>query len=306
MTENIVVIVGPTAVGKSALALLLAERFGGEVITADSRQVYRYMDIGTAKPSLQERARVPHRMIDLVEPSQAYSVSTYREEGEKVLRRLAAERKPAFVAGGTGFYIRALLDGLSLPQVTPDPDFRAQMRREARDIGAVELWKRLEQVDSASAARIHPHNLPRLIRALEVVNGLGGPVPWLEPGPAHEALFIGLAMDRTRLHAVSDARVDAQIEAGLVDETRHLLVMGYDPTGPALDGFGYREVIAYLDGRLSLPEAIAAYQAATRRYIRRQMTWFRSDDRIQWFDAERNQEDRISELVGDWLARSSG
>lgn len=306
MSEVIVVIVGPTAVGKSGLALRLARHFGGEIITADSRQVYRYMDIGTAKPSLEEQAMVPHQMIDLVEPSEVYTAGAYREEGERVLRRLEAERKPAFVAGGTGFYIRALLDGLSLPPVPPDSEFRARLQLEARDIGVAGLWTRLERVDPASAARIHPHNLPRVIRALEVIERLGGPVPRTQSGPERPALFIGLTMARDRLYAVADARVLSQIEAGLVEETQLLLAMGYDPASPALDGFGYREVIAFLDGRLSLAEAIAAYQAATRRYIRRQITWFRADSRIQWFDGEDEQEDRIAELVRDWLQRDAG
>jgi tRNA dimethylallyltransferase len=263
------------------------------------------MDIGTAKPSLEEQARVPHRMIDLVEPSQVYTAATYREEGDRVLRRLSAERKPAFVAGGTGFYIRALLDGLTLPPVPPNPDFRARLHQEARDIGPEGLWRRLERLDAASATRIHPNNLPRVIRALEVIEKLGRPVPQAGLGPQHAALFIGLTMDRDRLYAVSDARVQVQIEAGFVEETRLLLAMGYDPASPALDGFGYREMVAYLEGRISLPDAVAAYQAATRRYIRRQMTWFRADKRIQWFDVEQEQEDRIAQLVRDWLERSA-
>lgn len=289
--------------GKSALALDLAQRFDGEIITADSRQVYRYMDIGTAKPSLEERCLVPHHMIDVVDPSDVYTAGMYRKEGERLLARLAAKGKPAFVAGGTGFYIRALVDGLSLPPVPPDPGIRARLQQDARDIGSGGLWKRLEQADAASATRIHPNNLPRVIRALEIVETLGGPVPLSAPAPAREAQFVGLTMNRDRLYDIADARVIAQVEAGLVEETRLLLEMGYDPASPALDGFGYREAVAYLQNRLSLAEATGAYQAATRRYIRRQLTWFRSDSRIQWFDVEDNHERRITQLVRDWLEK---
>ena len=305
MPHAVIVIVGPTAVGKSALSLRLAERFGGEIVTADSRQVYRYMDIGTAKPTPQERVLVSHRMIDLVDPSQVFTAATYREEGERVLHRLAAEGRPAFVAGGTGFYVRALLDGLSLPPVPPDPELRARLRREAATLQSPALWQRLEQVDPASAARIHPNNLPRIIRALEVVETLGGPVPRSRPAPRHDALYIGLTMDRQRLHAIADARVREQVRAGLVEETQLLLTMGYSPAGPALDGFGYREIIAHIGGHLSLEEAIEGYQTATRRYIRRQMTWFRADTRIRWFDAAQSNGARIAATVDEWLEARS-
>jgi tRNA dimethylallyltransferase len=264
------------------------------------------MDIGTAKPALHEQRLVRHHMIDLVEPSQVYTAALYREEGERVLRRLAAERKPAFVTGGTGFYIQALLDGLALPPVPPDPELRARLRSEAREQGPLALWKRLEHVDPRSAARIHPNNLPRTVRALEVVEKLGGPVPAGKPERMAPALFVGLTMERERLHTVADARVVSQVEAGLLEETRLLLAMGYDPAGPALGGFGYREMVACIDGRLSLADAISAYQTATRRYIRRQMTWFRADSRIHWFDVESDGETEIVEMVRSWFALKEG
>lgn len=301
MAHGVVAVVGPTAVGKSALALWLTQQFGGEIVSADSRQVYRYMDIGTAKPSKADQALVPHRMIDLVEPSEVYTAALYRAEASRVLARLEAEGQPAFVVGGTGFYIRALLDGLSLPRVAPDPELRDRLRREAAREGSEALWRRLKHADPASAARIHPNNLPRTIRALEVLEKLGGPVPAEPPGPERNALYLGLTMDRTRLHAVADARVVAQVDAGLVEETRLLLAMGYEASSPALDGFAYRQMVAYLDGKMSLPEAILDYQSATRRYIRRQMTWFRADERIQWFESEPASWDQISALVASWL-----
>jgi tRNA dimethylallyltransferase len=301
MTFGIVAVVGPTAVGKSALALQLAREFGGEIVSADSRQVYRYMDIGTAKPTAAERAVVPHRMIDLVEPSEVYTAALYRSEAERVLARLEAERRPAFVVGGTGFYVRALLDGLALPEVAPDPGLRRRLYQEAEIQGAEALWRRLENADPVSAARIHPHNLPRTVRALEVVEKLGGPVPSGSRESRWSALYIGLTMDRERLNAVADARVVAQVNEGLVEETRLLLAMGYDPASPALDGFAYRQMTAHLQGRMTLPEAITDYQAATRRYIRRQRTWFRREPRIRWFDREHADAREISREVRAWL-----
>lgn len=305
MPFGIIALVGPTAVGKSALALRLADEFGGEIVTADSRQVYRYMDIGTAKPTAAERVLVSHRMIDLVEPSQIYTAELYRQEGQRVLARLQAEGRPAFVSGGTGFYIRTLLDGIQLPEVPPDPYFRAQLYAEAGREGPEALWQRLSDVDPRSAARIHPNNLPRTVRALEVIDRLRGTVPLPNAGKELPALYVGLRMERAKLHAIADARVLAQVDAGLVEETRLLLSMGYDRSLPALDGFGYRQMLAHLDGRMTLAEAITDYQAATRRYIRRQMTWFRADRRIHWLDAEESSPNQAASLVRSWLDRGT-
>ena len=297
---SIVVLVGPTAVGKSALAMRLAPRFNADIVSADSRQVYRYMDIGTAKPSLAEQGSVRHYMLDLVEPDETYTAGSFKREGARVLRRIAAEGRLALIVGGTGFYLRALLDGLDLPAVAPDERLRQQLRAEAETQGPDALYARLRALDPRSADRIHPNNLPRVIRALEIVDALGGPVP---SGRAvqHRALYIGLTMDRAMLRAVADRRVLKQVEAGLVRETEILLAMGYSAEAPALSGFGYREMVRYLRGGLSLDEAIAAYQIATHQYIRRQMTWFRQDARIHWLDADTAEEAALP-LIGDWLA----
>jgi tRNA dimethylallyltransferase len=280
----IVVLAGPTAVGKSQLALQIAEQFGGEIVTADSRQVYRYMDIGTVKPTRSEMARVRHHMIDLIQPDEQYSAQRFREEGLRVLRGIAARGRIAVVAGGTGFYLRALLDGMVLPAVPPNEIFREELREVARVHGSQALHARLAQADPVSARRIHPHNAPRLVRALEIVEALGGPIPVGKPTDELRALRLGLTRDRSDLHAIADARVLHQIENGMVDETRDLLAMGYVSNSVALSGLGYREMVSYLEGRSSLDGAIADYQAATRRYIRRQYTWFNADKRIRWFD----------------------
>jgi tRNA dimethylallyltransferase len=299
----IVVLAGPTAVGKSRVALQVAEEFGAEIVTADSRQVYRYMDIGTAKPTRSELARVRHHMIDLIQPDELYSAHRFREEGLRVLRGIAARERIAVVAGGTGFYLRALLDGMAVPAVPPNEALREELRQVARSHGSQTLHARLAETDPVSARRIHPHNLPRLVRALEIVQTLGEPVPAGSPTDALPALHLGLTMDRSALHAAADARVLQQIEWGMVDETRDLLAMGYASNSVALSGLGYREMVAYLDGRSSLDQAVAEYGAATRRYIRRQYTWFNGDKRIRWFDV-RTENGDIMETVHDYIAES--
>lgn len=302
----VIVVAGPTAVGKSALALDLAVRFRGAIVTADSRQVYRYMDIGTDKPGREERARAEHFMIDLVAPDDPYSVQRFRHEGEAVLRRLAAEGRVAIVAGGTGFYMRALLDRPALPDVPPDPPFRTELLEEAARIGSEALHARLKQIDRASAERIHPNNVPRLVRALEITRALGGPVPRDAADQALPALYIGLTMNRDALKARADARIDEQMAAGLADETEKLLAMGYSPELPALQGFGYRQMAAYLRGERTREAAVEEYRIATRQYIRRQMTWFRQDQRMTWLDAGADARKRAGQLVEDYLATVSG
>lgn len=290
--------------GKSALALRLAQRYGADIITADSRQVYRYMDIGTAKPSGAERSLVPHYMLDVVEPSDTYTAARFRDEAGRVLARTAASGRPVVIAGGTGFYVRALLDGLSLPAVPPDPNRRAEYAAEAESLGAQALHRRLEGLDPASAARIHPNNLARVIRALEIVEETGRPVPAPAAGTPRHPLYLGLSMERRALHMIADRRVLQQVDAGLVEETRLLLEMGYDSASPALSGFGYREMVDYLSGRCTLAHAIEDYQAATHRYIRRQMTWFRADRRIHWMDGS-DPDAGACRLIDEWLARAA-
>ncbi|MDQ2745263.1 MAG: tRNA (adenosine(37)-N6)-dimethylallyltransferase MiaA [Chloroflexota bacterium] len=293
-----VVIVGPTAVGKSRLAVELAKEFGGEIVNADSRQVYRYMDIGTAKPAKDERAATPHHMLDLIEPGETYSAQRFAEEGGRVLARLAAQARLPIVVGGTGYYIRALLDGLGAPHVPPNEALRAELRAEAACSEPEALHSRLAAIDPASAARIHPHNIPRVIRALEIVSKLGGPVPPATTREALPALYIGLQMDRDRLRGIADDRVNRQVRAGLVEETELLLAMGYAADSPGLQGFGYRQMVAFLQGRMTMEEAVNAYQIATHQYIRRQLTWFRKDDRIIWLDVDDALLSRASAVIG--------
>jgi tRNA dimethylallyltransferase len=295
--------VGPTAVGKSRLAVELAARFRGDIVSVDSRQIYRYMDIGTAKPTRDERSQIPHYMLDVVAPDEQYSAQRFRQEGQQVLRRIASQGRVAFAAGGTGYYLKALLDGLAAPGVPPRPEMRAHLMEEAERLGPDVLHRRLAQVDPASAQRIHPHNLPRVIRALEIVNTVGGPVPPLETSDKIPALYIGLMMERDLLRRAIDRRAVEQVRLGMVEETRLLCAMGYGDAF-SLQGLGYRQMKEYLQGRRSLLDAIREYQIATHQYARRQMTWFRQDDRIYWIQPE-GQVEVASGLVERWIATAS-
>ncbi len=275
-------LLGPTAVGKSRHALELCQEFGGVILSADSRQVYRYMDIGTDKPTPADRALVSHYMLDVIEPAETYSAQRFAREAESVLKAMEFQRRPIFVVGGSGFYVSVLLDRRSMPSVSPDPALRAQLRAEAKLIGAPELHARLHAVDPFSASRIHPHNLPRIIRALEIVDRTGRPVPAEPESPPIPALYLGLEMERSALHRIADQRIDRQMQLGLVQEVEMLFTMGYVPTLPALDGLGYRQMIQYLHGEVSREQAMERYRVATHQYIRRQLTWFRRDRRIEW------------------------
>lgn len=297
----VIAIVGPTAVGKSALALEVAERLNAEIISADSRQVYRYMDIGTAKPTRVEQSRVKHYMIDLVTPLDPYSAQRFREEGTTVLRRLHNLDRVAVIVGGTGFYLRALLDRPEFGHAVPDPALRETLRRRADVEGPEALHAQLKGLDPASAARIHANNIPRVIRALEIVLSTGQPVPESRSRLTIPALWLGLESDRDALDARADQRVLQQVDDGLIEETRLLLAIGYHAGLPAMQGFGYRQMVAYLAGDLSLDEAIAQYQLATRQYIRRQRTWFRADRRIRWLENDGMAAEAAFSIACRWL-----
>jgi tRNA dimethylallyltransferase len=298
----VIALLGPTAVGKSRYALELCREFGGVILCADSRQVFRYMDVCTAKPTPAERASVPHYMVDVVEPSEGYTAQRFAAEADRVLLAEGLRRRPVFVVGGTGFYVSILLDRRVMPSVAPDPDLRATLRREAEVDGAASLHRRLLQVDPISASRIHPNNLPRLVRALEITQKTGSPVPpEIEREPVRASYF-GLQMDRVTLHEIADRRIDDQIRSGLVEEVETLLRMGYAPTLPALDGLGYRQMIQFVQGEITLEAALAQYKTATHQYIRRQLTWFHKDPRIQWIPVDLSTNSVLRDRVGRYLA----
>ena len=287
-SEPLLVLVGPTASGKTGLALDVAPALAAEVLSADSRQVYRGLDVGTAKPTREERERVPHHLIDLVDPGEPYDVSRYQRDADATLGSLRARGVWPLLVGGTGLYVRAVVDGLALVDLPHDRALRASLEVEAARVPAAELHARLAERDPVAAAAVHPNNVRRVVRYLEVTL-LAGPVSglWRRDG-ARSARVIGLLPARPVLAARIDERVRRMVEQGVLDETAETLRYFGDRALRALSAHGYPHWIAYLEGRLTLDEAIRHTQRDTRAYARRQLTWFRRDPRIQWFDPERD------------------
>ncbi len=291
---KIVVICGPTASGKSTAALELAQHFGAEIINADSMQVYKYMDIGTAKPSPEERRLVRHHLIDILYPDEEFSAALFREEARQTIAEVSAQGKKAMVVGGTGLYIKALTSGL-IRGGEVDPFIRSRLQAEAQAKGREHIYRRLQEVDPATAVRLHPHDTYRIIRALEVYERTDRPISALrqrhlfqeEP---YQALKIGLKLERGDLYQRIDARVDAMIRQGLREEVRHLLEMGYAPFIKAMQSLGYKQMVAHLQGEYDLTEATRRIKRDTKRYAKRQITWFKADTKIHWAAYPKNRE----------------
>ncbi len=292
----LVAIVGPTAVGKSKLALYLAQALDGEIVSADSRQVYRYMDIGTAKPSLEERARVRHHLIDIVDPGQDFNVALYLDMAYPVLEEIEQRGKVALLVGGSGLYVKALVEGWQVPQVAPDPELRRCL--EAKEPGA--LRRELQQIDPLAAERIDPRNLRRIIRAIEVYRRSGVPFSQFQTkkSPPFGVIVVGLTTERGDLYRRIDSRVDAMIEQGLVEEVRGLLNRGYGLSLPSMSSLGYKHIGIFLEGKLELTTAIQRIKYETHRFARHQYAWFRlKDETIHWYDVREDFEDRVRKLV---------
>ncbi len=284
---TIPVIVGPTAAGKSALALRLAQRLDGEIVSADSRQVYKYLDIGTAKPTVAERALVRHHLIDVRLPDEYYSAGEYARDAAAIIAEVLSRGRVPIVVGGSGFYIRALTDGLFGPNIR-DPQLRARLREEARQSGLGALWQRLCRVDPTTATRLHPNDAQRIIRALEVYECTGTPLSEHQrrhqPQTRFSWRFIGLRWPRAELYARIERRVDQMIAEGFEKEVRQLAAMGYGPELISLRTVGYKEMFAYLGGELAWEQAVALIKQHTRNYAKRQLTWFGRDARVCWID----------------------
>jgi tRNA dimethylallyltransferase len=291
--DLLVVIVGPTGVGKTALAIrlaaaLVAEDVHVEVVSADSRQIYRGMDIGTAKPSPAEQARVPHHLIDFLDPDERFSLAEYQERAYAAIDAILARGHLPILVGGTGQYVRAVVEGWRIPRVPPDEALRAHLYAQAEDEGREALYERLLALDPGAEELVDPRNVRRVVRALEVCLKTGRPLSEQrgKVPPPYEVLQIGLTMEREALYARVDARVDAMIEAGLVEETCMLHAQGYGWELPAMSSLGYRQLHAYLIGETSLQEAAAEIKIETHRFIRHQYNWFGPNDPgIHWLDA---------------------
>ncbi|NOZ05154.1 MAG: tRNA (adenosine(37)-N6)-dimethylallyltransferase MiaA [Chloroflexi bacterium] len=285
----LITIVGPTAVGKTALAVRLAETLGAEIVSADSRQIYRKMDIGTAKPSAAELRRAPHHLINIVDPDEILTLAQYQTLAYEAIDHLHSQGKVPFLVGGTGLYVRAVVEGYTVPEVPPQPALRRQLEREAALRGTGALHARLSAVDPEAAGKIDPRNIRRVVRALEVYETTGQPISELQrktPPPYH-IVQIGLTLPREVLYERIDRRVDRMITAGLIEEVRKLADAGYGWELPSLSALGYAQIGAYLRGECTLDEAVSKIKRDTRRFVHRQYTWFRlNDTRIHWFSAE--------------------
>ena len=301
----LVVILGPTAVGKSELAIQLGERLGGEIVSADTRLFYRGMNIGTAKPSPEERSCVPHHLIDIADPDEIWSLAQYKKEARRVIEGIHARRRLPFLVGGSGQYIWAVVRGWDVPEVAPNLPLRHALEQWSHDIGKDGLHQRLIRLDPQAAARIDARNLRRTIRALEVIltTGKRFSEQRTQSPPLYNTLILGLRRSRPELYERIDARIDAMFQAGLVDEVQGLLESGYSPDLPPLSAIGYREVIAYIQGSITLEGAKVQMRRLTRTYVRRQANWFKPHDpQIRWFPVSPSTVDEMEAVVSGWIS----
>jgi tRNA dimethylallyltransferase len=287
---KIVVIAGPTASGKSGLAVNLARSLSGEIVNADSMQVYRGMDIGTAKPTLEEQKGVPHHLLDIVNPDDPFNAAIYRRKALPVITDICSRGKACLVVGGTGLYIRALVGGL-MKAPPSDPGLREALHKECKRHGSVRLHERLKDLDPQSAAAIHPNDRIRIIRALEIIHISNRLASDLMKGhgfrdPSLDVLKICLNVDRETLYHRIDERTLKMADMGLLEETRHLLNQGYSPDLRSMRAIGYRHMVRHILGEWSFEDAVLTLKRDTRRYAKRQLTWFRAESDIIWIDPE--------------------
>lgn len=302
----LIALVGPTAVGKTELSLQLAERLEMQIVSADSRLLYRGMDIGTAKPSAEEQARVPHHLVDVADPDETWSLAIFQKAAHAAIVSINLGGSTALLVGGTGQYLRATLEAWSPPKLEPDPQLRSALEAWTEQIGAQGLHQRLAVLDPVAAAKIDYRNLRRTVRALEVALSTGRrfSAQRAKSESPYELLQIGLMRPRPELYARIDARIQAMLQAGWLDEVQALLDAGYSPDLPSLSAIGYRQLIRHLKGEINLDEAVALIKRSSRIFVRRQANWFKADDPgIQWFQAADDDVlDRVEERVRGFLA----
>jgi tRNA dimethylallyltransferase len=300
----LVVIVGPTAVGKTALAVRLAAAVGGEIISADSRQIYRGMDIGTAKATAEEQAQAPHHLVDILDPSESMGLASFLERVTEAIADIVQRGLIPFLVGGTGQYIRAVIEGWQVPRVRADETLRRELYQRAESDGPTALHTWLQELDPTAASRIDARNVRRTVRALEVclLTGRRFSEQQHKSPPPYSILILGLTLPRAQLYERIDRRVDWMIENGLEEEVRALIDEGYGFDLPAMSGVGYGQFEAYLDGQAELSDVVREIKRATRRFVRQQGNWFRhDDDRIAWLDADQDPFDAALSLVQAFL-----
>lgn len=286
----LVVVVGPTAVGKSEIAVELALRFHGEVISADSVQLYKYFNIGTAKLTPQEQKGVPHYFLDLLEPDQEFSVAQFQGMARKKIKEINRRGKLPFLVGGTGLYIQAVIDPYHFPETVSIHELRRKFRKIWAEGKGGELYRELQEVDPITANRIHPNDFRRISRALEVYHLTGTPISDFQKkrfdSSQYELAMVGLTRSRPEIYRRIERRVDLMFKNGIVEETKSILARGYDQHLKPFQSLGYKQVVSYLNGEYDLATAIELTKKATRNYAKRQLTWFRRDPRIKWFSLD--------------------
>lgn len=289
--ENLFVLLGPTAIGKTDISIDLAKKMNGEIISADSMQIYKYMDIGSAKVTKKEMKDIKHHLIDFLYPDEEFTVANYKCRAEKLITEISNNNKLPIVAGGTGLYINSLVYDLHFTQVAPNEVFRNKLEKIAEEKGNEFLHQKLAEIDELSSEKISINDQKRVIRALEIYEVTGKTMSeynknFRKPVEKYNLVMVGLNMDRAKLYERINLRVDIMIESGLVEEVKHILSKGYNKDLVSMKGIGYKEIIMYLEGTLTLVESIELIKQKSRNYAKRQLTWFRRDDRIKWVDLD--------------------
>ncbi|SDK49163.1 tRNA (adenosine(37)-N6)-dimethylallyltransferase MiaA [Natronincola ferrireducens] len=289
MSKNLLIIVGPTAVGKTATAIEVAKRLDGEIISADSMQIYKYMDIGTAKPTIKEMQGIPHYLIDIIEPNEDFSVASFQVRAKETIEKINAKKKLPIVVGGTGLYINSLIYNMDFTKTISNWNLRKQLQEEADKYGNEYIHNKLKEIDPSAAERIHKNNVKRVIRAIEIFQESGEKIgnfrEDLQLNEAYNFVIIGLTRNREEIYDRVNQRVDIMMQEGLIKEVEALVhQMNYNEDLIALKGLGYKEIISYLNGNSTLEEAIDILKRDTRRYAKRQLTWFNRLENIKWFN----------------------
>jgi tRNA dimethylallyltransferase len=296
----LILIVGPTAVGKTEISIQLAERLDGEIVSADSRLFYRGMDIGTAKPTAEEQARIPHHLIDIVDPDEILSLAVFQQKAREVIAEIHTRNILPFLVGGTGQYVRAVTEGWIPPEVAPNPQLREQLERQKEENGINWLYEKLMDLDPEAAERIDPRNFRRTIRALEVIITTGKKFSeqrGQSDSPYH-LIMVGLTRPRDELYQRVDERIETMFANGFIDEVKRLLEKGYSPSLPTMSAIGYRECVGVIQGELTEEQAKVRIRRATRVYVRRQANWFKeSDPNIRWFRVEEGVLDKVESQI---------
>ena len=307
MDRKIYAVCGPTAVGKTKFAIEIARFLGGEIVSCDSMHLYKYMDIGSAKPTADERAMVRHYLVDEIDPREPFSAAKYQKLARAAIDEIFNKEKVPVITGGTGLYLNAILYDMDFSAPPKNPDYRSRLYDEAEKQGPQAVYERLQKADPQAAERIHPNNVKKVVRALEAAESgtkVGDFSHDLKPVKDYEAVLIGLTRERSLLYQRINERVDQLIEAGLLSEVKHLLEMGLTESDISMKGIGYKEIIGYYHGEYSLDEAVRLVKKNTRRYAKRQLTWFRRYETMKWFCiSDYDSDEQCLEDIFLWLKK---